>query len=69
MLHVGVFCLRHRVVVDINDVIEHSDSGPNGLAQLVAVKFTVLDVLGQVDGTQVTHRNLVGAGVEGDLGA
>ena len=67
--HVRVLRLGHGVVIDVDHVIEHAHGGAYGAAQLVQVEAVLVDVLGQVDGTQVAHGDLVLVGVEGDLGA
>src|SRR3990167_9774677 len=69
VLEVGVLRLRHRVVVDVDNVIEHAHGDLDGLLQLGGVQLAVDDVVRQVHGTQVAHGDFVGVGVQGDLGA
>ncbi len=68
MAQVGALRLRHRVVIDVDDVIQHAHSRAHGLAQLVEIEAIFTHVLGQVDGTEVADGDFVLAGVEGDLG-
>ncbi len=69
VLEVGVLRLRHAVVVDVDDVIEHAYSGAHGALQLGGVELAVLDVVDQVDRAQVADGDLVLVGVQRDLGA
>ena len=69
VLEVGVAGLGHRVVVDVDDIIEHAHGGGHGAFQTLHVQFAVVDMGGQVHRTQVAHGDFIGAGVEGDLGA
>ena len=69
VLEVGVLRLRDRVVVDVDDVIEHAYRGLDGLLQLGGVQLAVDDVVDQVDRAQVADGDLVLVGVQGDLGA
>ena len=66
---VRVLGLLHRVVVDVDHVVEHPHRGLDGLLQLGVVQRAVRDVLQQIDRTQVAHCGLGVAGVERDLGA
>ena len=66
---VGGLGLGHRVVVDVDHVVEHAHCGAHGVLQLLQVEAVFVDVLGQVDRAQVADRDLVLVGVEGDLGA
>ena len=59
--HIGVaLACGHRVVVDVDDVIEHANCGAHGVSQLVDIECAVLDMLGQVHRAQVAHRYLIG---------
>ena len=69
VLEVGIARLRHRVVVDVDNVIEHAHGDLDGLFQLGGVELAVDDVVRQVDRAQVAHGDFVGVGVQGDLGA
>ncbi len=69
VLEVGVLRLRHAVVVDVDDVIEHAHGGAHGALQLGRVQLAVDDVVDQVDRAQVADGDLVLVGVQGDLGA
>src|SRR5690606_22073519 len=69
VLEVRVTRLRHAVVVDVDNVIEHADRGAHGAFQLGGVQLAVLDVVRQVDRAQVADGDFVGIGVQGDLGA
>src|SRR5471032_2388262 len=69
VLEVGVLRLWYRVVVDVDHVIEHTNSGVHGAFQLGGVQLAVDDVVRQVDRAQVANGNLVLVGVQGDLGA
>ncbi len=69
VLEVGVACLRYRVVVDVDDVIEHAHGGLHGAAEFLDIQLAVDDVVDQVDRTQVADGDLVLVGVQGDLGA
>ena len=68
MLQVGITRLGHGVEVNVDDVIEHAHGGVHGAFQARDVQLAVLDVGSQVHRAQVAHRNLIGAGVQGDLG-
>ena len=69
VLEVGVTRLRHGVVVDVDDVIEHPHGGAHGALQLGGVQLAVDDVARQVDRAQVADGDLVLVGVQRDLGA
>ncbi len=69
VLEVGVLRLGHRVVVDVDDVVEHADRGLDGAAELLDVELAVDDVVDQVHRAQVADGDLVLVGVQGDLGA
>lgn len=69
MFEVGVLCLGHRVVVNVDDVIEHAYSGGDGALQPLYVQLSIPHMGRQVHGTQVAHGDFVFAGVEGDFGA
>ena len=69
VLEVGVLGLRYGVVVDVDNVIEHPHGSVYGALQLGVIQLAVGDVMHQVDRTQVTHGDLVGRRVQGDLGA
>jgi hypothetical protein len=69
VLEVGVLRLRHRVVVDVDHVVEHAHGGVHGALQLGGVQLAVDDVVRQVDRAQVANGDLVLVGVQGDLGA
>ncbi len=66
---VGVLRLRHRVVVDVDHVIEHAHGGVHGALQLGGIEVAVDDVVRQVDRAQVANGDFVLVGVQGDLGA
>ncbi|MQM38977.1 hypothetical protein KBTX_02998 [wastewater metagenome] len=59
----------HRVVVDVDDVVEHAHGGGDRALQPLVIQGTVIDVGGEVHRAQVAHGDLVVRGVEGDLGA
>ncbi len=69
VLEVGVLRLWHRVVVDVDHVIEHAYGGVHGALQLGGVQLAVDDVVRQVDRAQVADGDFVLVGVQGDLGA
>ena len=72
MAQVAVARLLHRVVVDVDHVVEHAHRRGDGALQLDLVDLVpcrLLQVLRQVDRAQVAHRDLGVAGVERDLGA
>ncbi|MNJ28584.1 hypothetical protein D3C77_231250 [compost metagenome] len=69
VLEVRVTRLRHRVVVDVDHVVEHAHGGVHGALQLGGVQLAIDDVVRQVDRAQVADRDLVLVGVQGDLGA
>ena len=69
MAHIGVFGGVYRVVVDVDDVIEHAHGGFDSAGEFGFVQFAIGDVLGEVYRAQVTYGNFVpGFGVEGNLG-
>ena len=61
---VGIARSIHRVVVDVDNVIQHAHCGMHGVLELVAIKALVSNVLHHVDGAEVAHGNLVLAGVQ-----
>ena len=67
MFQIGVFGLIHRVVVDIDDVIEHSYGCGNRLLQLFLIETVLIDMVDQIHRSQVTDGNFVLTGVQGDL--
>src|SRR5690606_28844450 len=69
VLEVGIARLRHRVVVDVDDVIEHAHGCAYGALQLGGVELAVDDVVRQVDRAQVADGDFVLVGVQRDLGA
>src|SRR5690606_9624729 len=69
VLEVGVTRLRHAVVVDVDDVIEHAYRGAHGARKLLSVQLAIDDMVRQVDRAQVADGDFVGVGVQGDLGA
>ncbi len=69
MAQVGCACLIHRVVVDVDDVVEHAHGVVDGFLQLLVVQLTFLDVIHQIDRAEVADRDLFLGGVERDLGA
>ena len=69
MPQVGVARLLHRVVVDVDDVVEHAHRGGHGALELGMVDRAVLDVVHQVHRAEVADRDLGRPGVERDLGA
>ena len=69
VLEVGVLGLRYRVVIDVDDVIEHAHGSVDGTLQLGLIQLAIGNVMHQVDGAQVTHGDFVSAGVQRDLGA
>ena len=48
MFQIGVFGLIHRVVVDINDVVEHSYGCGYRLLQLFLIKTVLVDMIDQI---------------------
>jgi hypothetical protein len=77
VLQVRVPRLRHRVVIDVDDVVEHPHRGADRLLQLRVIELPrrlvaghlLLHVREQVDRAQVADGDLGGARVERDLGA
>ena len=69
MAQVGLPGLLDGVVVDVDHVVEHAHGHLDGLLELVVVEFAVLDVLQQIDRTQVAHGGFGVAGVQRDFGA
>ncbi|TWG78765.1 hypothetical protein L602_000900000690 [Cupriavidus gilardii J11] len=66
--------LVHRVVVDVDHVVEHPHRGADGLLELGVVEHMaavglLLQVGNKVHRTQVAHRDLALIGVQRDLGA
>ena len=49
MTEIRGLCLRHRVVIDIDHVIQHADRGANRATELIEVELAIFDMLGQVD--------------------
>ena len=66
---VGVPGFRSRIVVDVDDVIEHPHGGAHGLLQQGEVKAVLVDVEREPDGTEIADGGLLSGGVEQDLGA
>jgi hypothetical protein len=66
---VGCFRLLHRVVVDVDDVVEHPHGDADGLLELLEIESLPGHVGYEVDRAEVADRDLVLRGVEGDLGA
>ena len=60
--------LRNRVVVDVDDVVEYPHGGLHRLLELLGVQPAVLDVLGEVDGSEVAHGDLVVRRIQRDFG-
>ena len=69
VLEVRITRLRHRVVVDVDHVIEHAHGHVDGALELGGVQLAVHDVVRQVDRAQVADRDFILVGVQGDLGA
>jgi hypothetical protein len=74
MAQVGVARLLHRVVIDVDDVVEHAHRRGRGCLDLGVVhcQHTISaddEVLGQIHAAQVAHRDLMVIGVQRDLGA
>ena len=69
MLHVRVACLRCRVVVDVDHIVQHPDSGTDGLGDEFLIERAILKVGGEVHGAEVAHGGFLGAGVQENLGA
>jgi len=58
--HLGFF---HRIEVNVDHVVEHAHGDTDGALELVGVEFAILQVVGQVDRTQVAHRDFFRVGV------
>ena len=69
MAHVRGARLRHRVVVDIDHVVEHAHRRADGSLQLRHVQLAVDQMLRQVHRAQVAHGDFVARRVQRDLGA
>ena len=69
MAHIGITRLFDRVIVDVDDVVEHAHRRGDGLLQLDVIDATVFEVLSQIDRTQIADCGFGLAGVEGDFGA
>jgi hypothetical protein len=71
MLEVRVAGLPDRVVIKIDDVVQHTHRGADGAPQLVEIHTAILavEVRQHVDRAQVAHGDFVRAGVQRDLGA
>ncbi len=50
--------LGGRVVVDVDDVVEHPHGGADRRVQQDRIEAAVLDVLDEVDGAEVAHGDL-----------
>ena len=59
--------LGGRIIVDVDDVIEHPHGGAYGRFQQGFVDGPVADVLDEIDGTEVAHGSLLLARVEQDF--
>ena len=71
---IGIARLLDRVVVDVDDVVEHAHGRRHRLLQLhlidhLAPVRPVRQMLDQIDRAEVAHRDLGIARVQGDLGA
>ena len=69
MPHIRRARLGYRVVVDVDDVIEHAHRSPHCLLQLLNIQLTVFDVLWQVHRAEVADSNFFFRSVQGDFGA
>ena len=67
MTHVRGTCLFNRVVIDVDNVIEHAYCCARGLFQFLQIQLAVFDVLNQVDGAKVTNGYFVSRCVQGDF--
>ena len=71
MPQVGIACLWHRVVVDVDRVVEHSHRGSRGASQMLQIQRAAValpsHVCNEVHRAEIAHRNLVVAGVQRDL--
>ena len=61
--------LRNRVEVHVDHVVQHPHRGAGGAPQPLVVDAVDGDVPREVDRAEVADRDLVGAGVQRDLGA
>ena len=66
---VGFPRLLRRVVVDVDDIVQHAHGGAHGLFQFAQVEAVLADMLREIDRAEVAHRDLLAAGVQRDLGA
>ena len=69
MALVGVVRLPDRVVVDVDDVVEHPHRGADGVLQFREIQSCIGHVGEEIDRAEIAHRDLVARGVERDLGA
>ncbi len=60
--------LRHTVIVVLNNVIQHTHGGFHGAVEFFFIQFAVfVDVLNHVDRTEVTNRDFLIRGVQGNF--
>ncbi len=68
MFLIGMASFVGRVVIDVDNIIEHSHGRPNGLLQHLHVQLTIDHMLTQVDGPQVTDCRFVRRRIQKNLG-
>jgi hypothetical protein len=59
MLHITVFSFFGRVVVEVDDVIEHAHRQRDGFFDLIVIEDFAFDMQAEVDRAEVTDRCLV----------
>ena len=69
MAEVGIPRLGSRVVVDVDDVIEHPHGRADGLLELNEVQTLLVYMERQTNRSEVADRGFLSGGIEQDLGA
>ena len=74
MLQIRIARFFHRVIIDVDDVIEHPHGGRDRLFQLGVIEPAstlagVMHVIDEIHRAQIAHRDFAFVGVQRDLGA
>ena len=69
MAEIGILSLGSGIVINVDDIIEHSHCRANGLFQELKIQCPVPDVKRQSDGSKIADSGLVRRCIEKDLRA
>src|SRR5262245_49734014 len=67
--HVGASRVFRRVVVEVDDVVEHAERASDHARDELMVELPIYDELLEVQGAEIAHRGLVRGVVQGDFRA